>query len=128
MMTQRRLYKILDFPKHLQATMLTLIKLGRGTAQEVANVTGKERAVESAYLNQLAVMQIVQERTAGAQSCFHCGFGGAGLVKGKPWDINEERQLRQLVEEGKTVDAICKMMVKTHDAVAQKMFDLKLSV
>lgn len=68
MMSQRRLYKILDFPKHLQVTMLTLIKLGRGTAQEVANITGKERAVESAYLNQLTVMQIVhkerQERKA----------------------------------------------------------------
>ena len=48
------------------------------------------------------------------------------MVKGKPWDIKEERQLRQLVEEGKSVDAICKIMVKTRDAVAQKMFDLKL--
>ena len=50
------------------------------------------------------------------------------MVKGKPWDINEERQLRQLVEEGNSVDAICKTMIKTHDAVAQKMFDLKLKV
>jgi len=48
------------------------------------------------------------------------------MTKGKPWDINEERKLRQLVEEGKTVDAICKIMVKTRDAVTQKMFDLKL--
>ena len=48
------------------------------------------------------------------------------MVKGRPWDIDEERQLRQLIAEGKTVDAICKIMVKTHDAVAQKMFDLKL--
>jgi hypothetical protein len=68
MMTQRRLYKILDFPKHLQVTLPTLIKLCRGTAQEVANVTGKKRVVESAYLNQLVTMQIVhkewQERKA----------------------------------------------------------------
>jgi hypothetical protein len=63
---------------------------------------------------------------AGAQSRFLGGFGGAGLVKGKPWDIADERQLRQLVEEGKTVDSICKIMIKTKDAVAQKMFDLKL--
>jgi hypothetical protein len=48
------------------------------------------------------------------------------VTKGKPWDIDEERQLRQLVEEGKTVESICKIMVKTHDAVAQKLFDLKL--
>lgn len=68
MMTNRRIYKILDFPKHLQVTILTLIRLGRGTAQEVADVTGKERAVESAYLNQLVTMQMVhktrQERKA----------------------------------------------------------------
>ncbi len=70
MMSQRRLYKILDFPKHLQVTMLTLIKLGRGTAQEVANVTGKERAVESAYLNQLAVMHIVRKERQERKAVF----------------------------------------------------------
>ena len=48
------------------------------------------------------------------------------MTRGKPWDINEERQLRLLVEEGKTVDTICKVMIKTRDAVIQKMFDLKL--
>jgi hypothetical protein len=31
-------------------------------------------------------------------------------------------------EERKTVDTICKIMVKTRDPVAQKMFDLKLKV
>ncbi len=70
MMSQRRLYKILDFPKHLQVTLLTLIKLGRGTAQEVADVTGKERAVESAYLNQLAVMQIVKKERQERKAVF----------------------------------------------------------
>ncbi len=48
------------------------------------------------------------------------------MTKGRPWDIDEERQLRQLVEEGKNVESICKIMVKTHDAIAQKLFDLKL--
>lgn len=48
------------------------------------------------------------------------------MTKGKPWDIEEIRQLHQLVEEGKSVDEICKVMVKTRDAVTQKMFDLKL--
>ena len=70
MMTQRRLYKILDFPKHLQVTMLTLIKLGRGTAQEVANATGKERAVESAYLNQLVIMQMVHKERQNRKAVF----------------------------------------------------------
>ncbi len=70
MMTQRRLYKILDFPKHLQVTMLTLIRLGRGTASDVATVTGKERAVESAYLNQLVIMQIVNKRRQERKAVF----------------------------------------------------------
>jgi hypothetical protein len=47
-------------------------------------------------------------------------------VKGRPWDINEERQLRQLVEEGKSVEEISRIMVKTEDSIKQKMFDLKL--
>jgi len=48
------------------------------------------------------------------------------MTRGKPWDINEIRRLHQLVEEGKSVDEICRIMVKTRDAVIQKMFDLKL--
>ncbi len=48
------------------------------------------------------------------------------MTKGKPWDIEEIRVLQRLVEEGKSVDDICKLMVKSRDAVVQKMFDLKL--
>ena len=47
-------------------------------------------------------------------------------MKGKPWDINEERKLRQLVEEGKDVDEICRVLVKTRDAVLSKMYGLGL--
>jgi hypothetical protein len=49
-------------------------------------------------------------------------------VKGKPWDFDEERQLRQLVEEGKTVDEISHVMVKTREAVRQKAFNLGLDL
>ena len=70
MMSQKRLYKILDFPKHLQVTALTLIKLGSATATEVSAVTGKERAVESAYLNQLVVMQIVHKERQDRKAVF----------------------------------------------------------
>jgi hypothetical protein len=70
MMTQRRLFKILDFPKHLQVTILTLVKIGSATAQEVSAVTGKERAVESSYLNQLVVMQIVHKERRERKAVF----------------------------------------------------------
>jgi hypothetical protein len=48
------------------------------------------------------------------------------MTKGKPWDIEEERQLRMLFEEGKNVDQIAKVMVKTRDAVLNKIYDLGL--
>ena len=61
MFSQKQLYRVLDFPKHLQVTLTSLLKLGLATADQVASVTGKARAVESSYLNQLAVMRIVQK-------------------------------------------------------------------
>jgi hypothetical protein len=48
------------------------------------------------------------------------------MTKGKPWDIEEERKLRDLFEEGKSVDQIAKIMVKTRDAVLNKVYDLGL--
>jgi hypothetical protein len=48
------------------------------------------------------------------------------MTKGKPWDINEERQLKDLVEQGKGIEQISRIMVKTQDAIRQKMIDLKL--
>ncbi len=47
-------------------------------------------------------------------------------MKGKPWDIEEERRLRLLFEEGRTVDDIAKTMVKTRDAVLSKIYVLGL--
>jgi hypothetical protein len=49
------------------------------------------------------------------------------MTKGKPWDLDEERQLRQLVDEGKSIDEICKLMVKTRDSVVSKVYNVGLS-
>jgi hypothetical protein len=38
------------------------------------------------------------------------------------------RQLRKLVEEGKGIEAISRIMVKMQDAIRQKVFDLGLKV
>ncbi len=46
---QKQLFKILELPKHLQTTISALLKLGVATATDVSKVTGKARAVESAY-------------------------------------------------------------------------------
>jgi hypothetical protein len=50
------------------------------------------------------------------------------MTKGKPWEINEERQLRQLVDEGKNIDEVCKLMVKTRDSVLSKIYNLGLKI
>ena len=56
------------------------------------------------------------------------GDSRSPIAKGKPWDINEVRQLRQLVEEGKGIEEISKIMVKTKAAIRQKIMDLDLKV
>jgi hypothetical protein len=61
MLSQKQLYQVLKFPKHLQFSLTSLLKLGLATADQVAAVTGKARAVESAYLNQLATMRVVRK-------------------------------------------------------------------
>ena len=68
--TDKRLFKILELPKHLQTSVLTLLKLGNATATEISESTGKARAVESAYLNQLVVMKIARKERKARKAFF----------------------------------------------------------
>ena len=62
MLSQKQLYQVLKFPKHLQVTVIALVKMEHSaSADQVAAVTGKARAVESAYLNQLVTMCIAKK-------------------------------------------------------------------
>lgn len=70
MLSQKQLYHVLKFPKHLQVSLTSLLKLGWASADQVAAVTGKARAVESTYLNQLTVMRIVQKEHRGGKVVF----------------------------------------------------------
>jgi hypothetical protein len=49
--------EILELPKHLQETLIALTQLGTASAQDVANITKKCRAIESSYLNTLCLMK-----------------------------------------------------------------------
>lgn len=49
--------EILELPKHLQQTLMALTQLGTASAQEVANITKRQRAVESSYLNVLCLLK-----------------------------------------------------------------------
>lgn len=61
---------LLSLPDHLRKTALTLIKLGRAVADDVAKETGRARAIESAYLNQLVRMEYVWRKRVGKRVYF----------------------------------------------------------
>lgn len=61
---------LLSLPDHLRKTIMTLFKKGIATADEVAADTHRARAVESAYLNQLATMGYLHKERVGRKTYF----------------------------------------------------------
>ena len=50
------------------------------------------------------------------------------MTKGKPWTLEEEKRLKQLLQEGKSVRAIAKSLGKTRDCVRMKIARLEVVV
>jgi hypothetical protein len=48
------------------------------------------------------------------------------MAKGKPWTIEQENKLRELLHTGKSVEVIAKLFGKTQNAIRQKMIKLEL--
>jgi hypothetical protein len=61
---------LLSMPDHLRKTAMTVCRLGRATANEVAMQTKRARAVESAYLNQLVIMGHLKKERNGRKAYF----------------------------------------------------------
>jgi hypothetical protein len=61
---------LLSMPDHLRKTAMTLCRLGRATAEEIAEQTSRARAVESAYLNQLVIMGYLKKERKGRKAYF----------------------------------------------------------
>jgi len=61
---------LLSFPDHLRKSAMVLMKLGRAMAEDVARETSRARAIESAYLNQLARMGHVKRQREGRRVYF----------------------------------------------------------
>ncbi len=61
---------LLSMPDHLRKTAMTVCRLGRATADEVAQQTKRARAVESAYLNQLVIMGHLKKERNGRKAYF----------------------------------------------------------
>jgi predicted transcriptional regulator len=62
---------LLSLPDHLRKTAVTLCKLEKATAEEVADQTKRARAVESGYLNQLVVMGYMKKERQGRKAYFY---------------------------------------------------------
>jgi hypothetical protein len=62
---------LLSLPDHLRKTAVTLCKLNHATADQVAEVTKRARAVESGYMNQLVLMGYVKKERRGRKAYFY---------------------------------------------------------
>lgn len=79
---------ILALPDHLRKTYLVMQVHPYSTADDVARETKRARAVESAYLNQLALMGLVQKERQGRKAFFH-------NTKAKAEMANVYRQIKE---------------------------------
>lgn len=64
---------LLRLPDHLRKTMMVLAKLVRARAEDIAKITGRARAVESSYLNQLVRMGYIKKEREGHEVYFSIG-------------------------------------------------------
>lgn len=62
---------LLSMPDHLRKTAMTVCRLGRATALQVAQQTRRARAVESGYLNQLVIMGYLKKERVGRKAYFY---------------------------------------------------------
>jgi hypothetical protein len=76
-LSNKQLYHVLELPKHLQVTILALIRKGSCTASQMAQITGKARAVESSYLNQLITLKFVKKER---EAKFEHGCGHPKII------------------------------------------------
>ncbi len=70
---------LLALPDHLRKSAMVVCEANGGaTADEVAERTGRARAVESGYLNQLVAMGHLGKRRKGRRVYFYVVEGGSG--------------------------------------------------
>ena len=62
---------LLSLPDHLRKSALALSTLREATATELSKETGRVRAVESDYLNQLVSMGLVKKKRKGRDVYFY---------------------------------------------------------
>lgn len=73
---------LLAMPDHLRKTAMTVCRLGRATADEIAQQTHRARAVESGYVNQLVIMGHMKKERKGRKAYFFVDREGQGDANG----------------------------------------------
>lgn len=61
---------LLSLPDHLRKSAIALSSLKEGTATDLSKSTGRVRAVESDYLNQLVSMGLIKKKRRGRDVYF----------------------------------------------------------
>jgi hypothetical protein len=61
---------LMSLPRHLRKTMEAIVTLGQAAAEEVAERTGRSRAAESDYLNQLMDRGFLKKQRVGKEVVF----------------------------------------------------------
>ena len=61
---------LLKLPTHLQRTAIVLGKIGRVCAANVAKATGRARAVESMYLNDLVLLGLAKKEKRSGRTIY----------------------------------------------------------
>jgi len=72
--------ELLSMPDHLRKTLLVVASKGRCTATEVSISTGRVRAVESAYLNELTRAGWLTKQREGKNCVFKCAKARVKVV------------------------------------------------
>jgi hypothetical protein len=62
---------IVSLPDHLIKTGIVIAKIEKGTAMDVAKETGRARAAESDYLNQLVIMGYLKKKRSMRKVVFY---------------------------------------------------------
>jgi DNA-binding transcriptional ArsR family regulator len=61
---------LLSLPDHLRKSTMVIMKYEKAMAEDVAKETGRARAIESAYLNQLTRMGYIKKKREGRRAYF----------------------------------------------------------
>lgn len=64
-------FELLDLPDHVRKTAMAMNKFKKATAEDIALETGRERSIESAYLNQLVRSGYLKKKRDGRRVIFY---------------------------------------------------------